>query len=165
MDTLVRVIIHDVSDEVTLIGDTTSKYVGNWKLLDVATNDTIESDTTIMTEYEQLFIDLGFSVSIQQPYVPGPIKIGKIPVDSDLISYYEILAPNNGLIESTISYSDSSHRWLSGVSDVDVPLYALDWIRSGTYQSDVLPGGDDWEMSGSPAKTHGILIQFTKKYL
>jgi len=150
MDTLVRVIIHDVSDEVTLIGDTTSKYVGNWKLLDVATNDTIESDTTIMTEYEQLFIDLGFSVSIQQPYVPGPIKIGKIPVDSDLISYYEILAPNNGLIESTISYSDSSHRWLSGVSDVDIPLYALDWIRSGTYQSDVLPGGDDWEMSGSP---------------
>ena len=151
MDTLERVLIHDVSDELNLEGDTTSKFVGNWSLMNKSTGETYKSDTTIMTEYEQLFIDLGFSVSIEQPFIGGPIKVGRIPDgDGGTILHYEILAPNNGLIEATISYSDSSHRWLSGVSDVDIPTYPLDWIRSGTYQSDEVPGGDDWEMSGSP---------------
>ena len=152
MDTLVSVTIKTYIDNPTLVGDTTSKLVGNWSLKNKATGEIYISDTTILTEYEQLFIDLGFSISIEQPFIPGPIAIGKIPIGNppDLKTIHEVLAPNNGVIESTITYADSSRRWLSGVEDVDLPLYPLDWIRSGTYQSDDAAGAEDWDMSTLP---------------
>ncbi len=152
MDTLKPIIINDLSDYPGLQGDTTTKYVGNWTLKNKATGETYKSDTTILTEYEQLFIDLGFSINIEQPYNPGPIGIGKILSGNppSLKTYSEILAKNNGLIETTITYADSSKRWLSGVSDVDLPLFPLDWIRSGTYQSSDVSGADDWDMGASP---------------
>lgn len=146
MDTLIRVQLTHMTDDPAVEGDTTSKLVGNWKLKNLTTGEIYESDTTIMNEYEQLFIDLGFSINIEQPFIPGPVGIGEIEQDP----YFEIFAPNNGMIESNITYSDSSRRWLSGVSDVDLPGYPLDWIRSGTYQSDVAPGANDWNMSASP---------------
>lgn len=146
MDTLKRVQLTHMTDDANVSGDTTSKLVGNWKLKSLTTGMVYESDTTIMDEYEQLFIDLGFSINIEQPFVPGPIQIGEI--DSD--PYFEIYATNNGMIESNIAYADSSRRWLSGVSDVDLPGYPLDWIRSGTYQSAIAPGTNDWNMSSSP---------------
>ncbi len=146
MDTLIRVQLPHVTNDPLVVGDTTSKLVGNWKLESLTTGEIHKSDTTIMNEYEQLFIDLGFSINIEQPFIPGPIEIGEV----DGGSYFEILAPNNGMIESNITYADSSHRWLSGVSDQDVPGYALNWIRSGTYQNTAFPGANDWNMSSSP---------------
>ena len=146
MDTLKRVQLTHMTDDANVSGDTTSKLVGNWKLKSLTTGMIYDSDTTIMDEYEQLFIDLGFSINIEQPFIPGPIQIGEI--DSD--PYFEIFATNNGMIESNITYADSSHRWLSGVSDVDLPGYPLDWIRSGTYQSAIAPGTNDWNMTASP---------------
>ncbi len=152
MDTLIRVKLDHITGNAAVEGDTTSKLVGNWQLRNNVTNEVYKSDTTILTEYEQLFLDLGFSINIEQPFVAGPIGIGEVMAGnpSALKPYFEVFAPNNGLIESTITYADSSNNWLSGVSDVDVPLYPLDWIRSGTYQSDEAPAGNDWNTSAIP---------------
>ena len=147
MDTLEPVMLYHMTNDPIVSGDTTSKLVGNWKLKNKATGEIYESDTTILSGYEQLFIDLGFSIDVEQPFAPGPIPIGTTGSGSDVSTYYEIFAPNNGLIESTIEYADSSRIWLSGVSDVDLPTYALDWIRSGTYQSDEVPSANDWKMA------------------
>ena len=152
MDTLYSVRIYDITGDPRVKGDTTSKLVGNWKLLDLSNDSIIKSDTTILSEYEQLFLDYGFSINIEQPYIPGPIEIGEVMAGNPaaLKPYFEIISPNNGLIESSITYADSSKQWLSGVSDVDLPGFALDWIRSGTYASDNVPGADDWNMGAVP---------------
>lgn len=157
MDTLVRVKILDITGNPAVAGDTTSKLVGNWKLRNKLTDSIHESDTTILAEYEQLFLDLGFSINIEQPFVPGPIGIGKVDVGTPDVpnfqSYFEVFATNNGMIESSITYADSLRKWLSGVSDVDLPMlppYPLDWIRSGTYQSEDNFAANDWNMSAEP---------------
>ncbi len=150
MDTMFRVRIYDITDDPIVQGDTTSKLVGKWKLRNMETGDVVESDTTILNSYEQLFVDLGISINVKQPYMPGPIEIGEVDAGG-FKPFFQILSKNNGLIESEIVYSDSSNRWLSGVSDVDLPSYPLDWIRSGTYSSDVNPGANDWNTSATPA--------------
>jgi hypothetical protein len=155
MDTLIRVKLENISDDPLIQGDTTSKFIGSWKLKNNLTNEVYESDTTILDEYEQLFLDLGISINIEQPFQPGPIEIGEVEAGnpSSLKPYFQIFAENNGFIESEIIYSDSSHMWLSGVSDVDLPLDALDWIRSGTYGNPEEGGsaaGDDWNMGAIP---------------
>ena len=151
MDTLVRVKINNVTNNPAVAGDTTSKLVGNWKLKDELTGDVYLSDTTIQTEYEQLFIDLGFSITMEQPFMPGPIELGKIDVGSaanpNWQPYLEIFASNNGLLESSITYADSSKRWLSGVTDIDVPESPLNWIRSGTYKDSETT--NDWNMGSA----------------
>lgn len=149
MDTLIRVKLYNMTNDPGVKGDTTSKLVGNWTLQNKLTGEIFKSDTTILSEYEQLFIELGFSINIEQPFMPGPIEIGEVDAGG-FKPYFEVFAPNNGLIESTITYADSSRRWLSGVSDVDLPFYPLDWIRSGTYQSGDFPGANDWNTSAVP---------------
>jgi hypothetical protein len=149
MDTLYIEKIENVTGDKTVIGDSTFKYVGKWYLKNELTGEVYNSDTTIMDDYEQIFIDLGISINVKQPLMPGPIYIGQVDADG-LKDFYTVLAPNNGLIESDIEYSDSSSLWLSGVSDVDLPGFALDWIRSGTYSSDVDPGANDWNTSSEP---------------
>ena len=160
IDTLVLQKLYNVTGKPEVSGDTTSKMSGFWYLANEDNNNITKSDTTIIWENEQLFLDKGFSVSANQPYVPGPIPYGKVPVNSGgnttLKTINDIFAPNNGLIESTIEYADSSHRWLSGIEDVDVPGSPLDWIRSGTHQEGGQAGtgndlNNDWKMSSTPA--------------
>lgn len=153
MDTLEHVMIEEITGDANILGDTTSKFVSKWNLLDKNTGETYESDTTIMFEYEQLFLDLGFSINVEQPYYPGPIPVGKVYIDDFYYIYNEVLANNNGMISSSISYEDSTHQWLSGVADGDVPLSPLNWIRSGSYKNAESGGsalGDDWYMSTTP---------------
>ena len=156
MDTMYRVQLNNMTNDPTVQGDTTSKMVGNWTLRNNNNGDVFKSDTTILTEYEQLFLKLGFSVNVEQPFVAGPIPVGKVDVGSGTVdwkTFYETFSANNGLIESSIEYADSSSAWLSGVSDVDLPNYALDWIRAGTYRNAEEGGssaGDDWRMNSSP---------------
>ncbi len=149
MDTMYRVKIENMTGDPVVQGDTTSKLVGKWYLKNNLTGEVYNSDTTIMDDYEQLFLDLGISINVKQPFMAGPIEIGEVDA-SGFKPYFEVFASNNGLIESEILYADSSQQWLSGVSDVDLPSYPLDWIRSGTYSSDVDPGGNDWNTSNTP---------------
>ena len=91
-------------------GDLTN---ATWVLQDAAGNTVETSERSIEIENEQLIMDYGISVSIKQVDDPG-------------INYEQ----NNGAIEGTISYADSSKPWLAGVNDID-GASDWNWIRSG----------------------------------
>lgn len=150
LDSLERVKIYNVSDIVGIQGDSTSKFVAKWHIKDLATGTIYNADTTILQNNEQLFMDLGLSVQMTQPYQPGPIDVGKVTVDNSLKLVREVLSENNGLISSSVVYQDSSNIWLSGVEDEDVPGYVLNWIRAGSYQSQESSIDDDWGMESKP---------------
>jgi hypothetical protein len=154
LDSLYRQKIYNVTGKLDLIGDTTSKLVAKWHILDLATGEVYDADTTIVKDDEQLFLDLGLSVQMTQPYQPGVINVGKVSTGGNEFSAFStVLAPNNGLIESTITYEDSSSMWLSGISDEDLPGYpfnTLNWIRSGTYKSTDNATENDYGMGISP---------------
>lgn len=102
-------------------------YAG-WVLLN--TNDLTDtiavSQHTINVNNEQLLLDLGLSVTINQVGKPG---------NPDL--------QNSGVITSRITFADSSKRWLTGVPNNDASL-ALNWIRSGTTEDAANPDNDDY---------------------
>ncbi len=115
---------------------------GHWKLYDEATGNTYTSDTTIIYPYEQLFLNLGLALTINQvPFAGDTAKNGTHYTGNALLS-----APS-------AIYADSTRMWLSGVADDDVPADPQNWIRAGTYK-----GADanlyDWDMgtlaSGNP---------------
>ncbi|MEE4257177.1 MAG: T9SS type A sorting domain-containing protein [Bacteroidales bacterium] len=110
--------------------DTLSIDSSMWVLTNTLTGNTYHSEHGIQANNEQLFLDLGLSVQIDQPVIPG---------DSG--------SNNNGLIASWVAYQDSSQRWIDGVSDIDLPGAAQDWIRSGTYQDQDDPSNlNDWNV-------------------
>jgi hypothetical protein len=139
-----------VTSDITIFGDTSSKLVGNWYLKDLTTNEIFQSDTTIIANDEQLFLDRGISIQIEQPYQPGPIPVGTDGNPTSPSTRRAILAQNNGLLLSNITYADSSRRWLSGIADLDVPGFALNWIRSGINKDQENTNFSDWNMNASP---------------
>lgn len=99
-----------------ITGTFTDGTTGNWA-----------SDKTIRVANEQLLLDLGLSVTIEQVYKTGNKN-----------------AVKNGFLEATITYADSSDRWLSGVPDIDGGGF-WNWIRSGTLTNDDLfPNNNDY---------------------
>lgn len=85
------------------------------------------SDATIELGDEQLFLDEGISIQIQQVKAAGDKE-----------------AFQNGVISATISYQDSSHRWLGGVRDIDGSP-SMNWIRSGTLEDKANPENNDYD--------------------
>ncbi|MEN8223930.1 MAG: T9SS type A sorting domain-containing protein [Bacteroidota bacterium] len=110
-------------------GDTVEIDTAMWTLTNTLTGEVYEADKSIHYNYEQLFLDLGLSVQIDQPGFPG-----------------DSLAVNNGLLASWVSYADSSQRWVSGVMDNDLPSSPSNWIRAGTYQDQGNTDYNDWNM-------------------
>lgn len=122
------------------------KYISyaKWELLDeygnvvdtahnaitISKSDTSIANSTAMfftTSYEQILPDRGISIHIDQVMHPG--------------DFYSAQTSNNGMIESTGTYADSSRQWLSGFIDVDEPESPTNWIRSGTQASRTDCGG------------------------
>lgn len=89
--------------------------------------DTIHSQKTIEVANEQLLLDYGLAITIGQVANPGDVAN----------------AINNGLIESSITFADSSKRWLTGVPDFDQPG-PFNWIRSGTLEDAAAPDNNDY---------------------
>jgi len=105
-----------------------------WIMTNVNTGEIYNSDKDINSDYEQLFLDLGLSIQIDQPHYPG-----------------DSLSVNNGLLTAYTSYQDSSQRWMGGVEDIDLPGASADWIRSGTYQDQDDPVNlNDWNVPNHP---------------
>ncbi len=82
------------------------------------------SDANISVGNEQLLLDEGLSIQIQQYEGAGQTEL-----------------ETNGLISANLIYQDSSHRWLGGLPDFDGGFdidantpSALNWIRSGTLE-------------------------------
>ena len=111
--------------------DTDSLKINNasWVITDESGND-YRSDTTISIRNEQIIPELGISVTVDKIGYPG-----------DSISI------NNGFINSSIKYTDSSQMWFSGVPDVDVPGLPFNWIRSGIYKDDENTRFNDYDMA------------------
>ena len=97
-----------------------------WTLYNNTTGEAYQSEKTIKVANEQLFLDLGISITIAQIAKPG-----------------SSLATNNGYIGATMTFADSSKRWLTGVPDIDGPS-AWNWIRSGTTENAAAPEENDY---------------------
>jgi hypothetical protein len=154
MDTLKFVKLEEVTGEAVIRGDTASKYISRWFLKDLGTGEVIESDTTTLANDEQLFVSRGISIQIEQPFKPGPYRVGDVKAGSLWKGVYRVLGYQNGFIESSIVYADSSQRWLDGIRDEDVPGWPTNWIRSGTYTDQENSINDDWNMSIDPTRAY-----------
>ncbi len=127
------------AEEVLPGGDTAGvKYVSKWYLKNEETGKKYVCDVGTNVNYEQLFLfdSIGISVTFGPQYYPGLYQIGKKisvgPDGTDTLGVKNIVALNNGVIESSIEFADSTRQWLRGVQDFDVPNSSLNWIRSGT---------------------------------
>lgn len=110
----------------------TNLLVSNWSLIDNATGKVYVSDTSINMKNEQLFLDLGLSVTVEQPLYPGPYIVSK---NNEGTAEYAIQLENNGVLGASIAYQDSLRQWLTFLPDVD-GFPELDWIKSGVAATD-----------------------------
>ena len=159
---------HDITKNSEIRGDSAARMVNRWWLkdLDDPESEPYESDTTTVYENEQLFIDRGISVSIAQTYDIGRIWVGEYfdvpsgaadssPENPDnWHDYLTVVAPNNGVINSSIEFEDPTKVWLDGIRDVDIPESYLNWIRSGTYASIDQSYTNDYNCSAETGKTN-----------
>jgi len=151
-DEMVEKYTYNVTGNPELRGDSAARMVCHWYLRDLDEPDSTgynpyKSDTTTIYQNEQMFIDRGISITIAQPYDIGRIWVGKkfdaSPNDPDPSpenpdnwhDYYDVVAPNNGVITSTMEFDKPTEVWLDGIRDIDVSDSFLNWIRSGNYAS------------------------------
>ena len=146
-------------------GDSAARMVNHWWLLDL--DEPIDTlgynpsigDTTTIYDNEQMFIDRGISITVAQPYDIGRIWVGKYfdaPSNAadpstenpdNWHDYETVVAPNNGVITSSIEFEDPTNSWLDGIHDIDVADSYLNWIRSGTYAEKDHPTNNDYSCS------------------
>jgi hypothetical protein len=113
--------------QVKFINNPYSSYsvasTANWQLIDVtntasptiiATSDRAINLVSVFAN-EQLLPDLGLSITISQVQDPGS----------------QNNPDNNGFLESSITFSESTRRWLTGIVDTDAQN-ASNWIRAGS---------------------------------
>lgn len=107
---------------------------GEWVLIDKETEEKYFPDASVFisyyddetllypeteaSNYEQIYPELGISITVKQTPQPGD---------------YWGRHKGNGLIGWTATFADTTKKWLSGISDQDVAGSPLNWIRSGTY--------------------------------
>lgn len=119
-----------------------NKYT-RWCIIPEGTRDTVWSDFTISRYNEQLFLDLGISVSlVNPPYAASDIN-SAVWEDSDnknefagsafggIGSFYEGNVKEGSLLGSSMTFADDHKQWLTGVPDNDDYL-ERNWIRSGS---------------------------------
>ena len=143
---------HNITNNPDIQGDSAARMVNRWYLVDLNDNDTIYSDTTTIYDNEQMFLDRGISVNVTQVYQFGRIWVGQYYHDDggELWHDYEtVVAYNNGVVGSSIEYTDPSYQWMSAIRDIDVPSSFLNWIRSGTYVDMDNSANNDYDMSSS----------------
>ncbi len=126
---------------------------GKWTLINHTTGISTPSDTTTIYPYEQLFLDLGLALTINQVPFPG---------DKNDTSKLIVYTDNGLLAAPTAIYQDSTKRWLTGVADDDIPASSQNWIRAGSYKGtdtklfDFDMGNDNpWDPNKSYAKIQG----------
>ena len=143
-----KVTIEHVTGDVAVTGDKADMKAFKWTLKDLKTGEEEESDTTTELSNEKLFIKRGISVNVQQCWEIGPYSVGTTGNDNKTV--FAVLSPNNGIITSSVTYADSSNRWLGGIRDSDaVPSNPLNWIRAGKYVDQDVPANNDYNMAAS----------------
>jgi hypothetical protein len=100
--------------------DTASWVIYRYDTKGGTIQDSVSSELTIAGDNEQIIPAWGISVQIHQENYYFPSGSGNIT------------AKSTNMIESSITFSDSSKRWLMGISDNDA-YFPTNWIRSGEY--------------------------------
>ena len=125
----------------------------HWFLKDLDSDEPpITSDTNTVYADEKLFIDKGISITIEQPWNIGPTLIGyrynsSSSSQNPWVEAYEALAKNSGMITSSLSFGDSTHKWLDGIRDQDLAGSPLNWIRAGKYYDYEHTANNDYNMN------------------
>ncbi|MEI7977397.1 MAG: hypothetical protein WCI53_01005 [Bacteroidota bacterium] len=101
----------------TRLNDSLARASTTWYMINKNTNDTFVGKRNLVLSNEQIFEEIGLSVTVSQAYAPGD------PQNTTDLS--------NGFIDATITFEDPTNRWLSGVADGSISLPAFNWIRSG----------------------------------
>ena len=148
-DTLFESYSHGVTTDNSIFGDSAMRMASHWKMIDLENGDTIECDTTTVYTDEKMLIDRGISVSITQQYPIGPNVVGQYYDDNAWHTAYEVIAPHNGVLTSSLTFQDSTNQWLDGIRDKDIPGSVIDWIRSGTYVDQDDKANSDYNMSAN----------------
>ncbi len=145
--------VHVVNENgAHIIGSEASRFVSHWYLKDLNSDDEpVKSDTSTAYTDEKMFIENGISISITQPYAVGPVKVGEM-FDNDQSNphwydAFEVIANNSGVITSSLSFQDSTRKWLDGIRDKDIPGSYLNWIRSGSYYDYENTENSDYNMN------------------
>ncbi|KAA3644486.1 MAG: T9SS C-terminal target domain-containing protein [Bacteroidetes bacterium] len=98
-------------------------------------NDTVYSERPITTRNEQILVDWGLSILVDQAKLPGGVVNG-VP-----------RAINNGYLGSSIEYADPTKPWFSGINDQD-GAFPENWILSGTTANGSQAAYDDRQNNG-----------------
>ncbi len=112
-----RLYITDSSKANARITDSLNRDSTYWILKNTSTNQTYVGTRNLKSGNEQIFAEIGLSISINQAFAPGD------PDNTEDVS--------NGYIDASITFSNPSERWLDGVADGEIALPAFNWIRSG----------------------------------
>lgn len=148
-DSMYHATKQNVSNTGTVgVADTAGMMVSRWTLHDVVNGYTYKSDTSLVFKYEQLFLDLGLSITLEQTFFTKQYVVGYFQGDDAPEAEKHILVgeSSNGLLYSGIHYADSTKKWLTGVQDMD-EAGAYNWIRSGESADNAAPENNDWNLS------------------
>ncbi len=157
--------------DVYLTDDGTNYYIGNkagrmashWFLDDLNDDQPeIQSDTLTIYPDEKMFIDRGISVCVSQVYNIGPIWCGYEYDDNQYSDHTEVVAPNNGVINSSIEFDDPTDVWMDGIRDKDVPGTVINWIRSGQHIDQDDNTNSDFNMTSSSNNPYDPWENFEK---
>ncbi len=146
--------VTNITGDLSITGDKATMKAFRWTLKDLETGEEFESDTTTQISNEKIFLERGISVDVQQSWNIGPYNVGTTGSGTTPTTAWKIIAPHNAYITSSVTYADSSNRWLSGIRDSDVDAGgALNWIRCGTYADQDIPANNDYQVSSETSKT------------
>lgn len=90
----------------------------NWYIVNLATNQVIQSERIINIAYEQVIPDWGISVTINQAFYTG-----------------DIAEPATA---GSVEFADPSKAWYMGIPDGEADV-VTNWIRSGVYSNPESP--------------------------
>lgn len=135
-------------------GSAATRMGSHWYLKDLESDDEpVMSDTVTTYADEKMFIDKGISITIEQPWNIGATKVGYLydgnASGNKWYTAYEALATNSGMITSSLTFQDSTSKWLDGIRDKDLPGSELNWIRSGSYYDYENTTNNDYNMNAS----------------
>ncbi len=120
----------------TVKSDTLTSDATIWVLTNLTTGKKDTGEAKINSNNEQIFADLGLSITLYQVVGPGHADD---PSDD-----------SNGFLSASIEYSDPTNPWLPGIPDELAALVPFNWIRAGNtgtpgftnpYEHDFAEGG------------------------
>lgn len=108
--------IHDTSAS-TVKSDTLTTLASFWTLTNLNDGKVYKSERSLARKNEQVFTDLGLSITVSQVVGPGNPDN---QTDQD-----------NGFVSASITYENPNKRWLPGIPDELGPTVPFNWIRAG----------------------------------